>query len=161
MTDERTAAAAGAAENPAPASTAPAQSAPPAPPVPPAQSAQSAPPIAPAPFGAPAAARNPYGTLGVVGFALSLLGPLSIAGLVVSIVALVQSKRRGFGNGFALAGIIIAGVGLLVAAVVIAVAVPALVDAAQTCARLGDGVHQIGDATYTCAPGSFSVHHDF
>ena len=161
MTDERTAAAAGAAENPAPAATAPAQSAPPAPPVPPAQSAQSAPPIAPAPFGAPAAARNPYGTLGVVGFALSLLGPLSIAGLVVSIVALVQSKRRGFGNGFALAGIIIAGVGLLVAAVVIAVAVPALVDAAQTCARLGDGVHQIGDATYTCAPGSFSVHHDF
>jgi len=157
MTDERTAAAAGAAENPAAAAIAP---------------AQSGPPIAPAPFGAPAAtapaapltaaaARNPYGTLGVVGFALSLLGPLSIAGLVVSIVALVQSKRRGFGNGFALAGIIIAGVGLLVAAVVIAVAVPALVDAAQTCARLGDGVHQIGDAQYTCAPGSFSVHHGF
>jgi len=152
MTDERTAAAAGAAENPAAAATAPAQSAPPAP---------FGAPAATAPFTAPVAARNPYGTLGVVGFALSLLGPLSIAGLVVSIVALVQSKRRGFGNGFALAGIIIAGVGLLVAAVVIAVAVPALVDAAQTCARLGDGVHQIGDATYTCAPGSFSVHHDF
>ena len=161
MTDERTAAAAGAAENPAPAATAPAQSAPPIAPAPfgaPAATAPAAPFTAPA---APAAARNPYGTLGVVGFALSLLGPLSIAGLVVSIVALVQSKRRGFGNGFALAGIIIAGVGLLVAAVVIAVAVPALVDAAQTCARLGDGVHQIGDAQYTCAPGSFSVHHGF
>jgi len=146
MTDEHAAAA--PAEIPAPSPAAPGPGAPA--------------PVAPAP-GAPAAAApgNPYVTLGVIGFALSLLGPLSIAGLVVSIVALVKSKRRGFGNGFALAGIIIAGVGLLVAAVVIALAVPALVDAAQTCARLGDGVHQLGDATYTCAPGSFSVHHGF
>ena len=146
MTDEHAAAA--PAEIPVPAPAAPGPGAPA--------------PAAPAP-GAPAAAApgNPYVTLGVIGFALSLLGPLSIAGLVVSIVALVKSKRRGFGNGFALAGIIIAGVGLLVAAVVIALAVPALVDAAQTCARLGDGVHQLGDATYTCAPGSFRVHHGF
>jgi len=146
MTDEHAAAA--PAEIPAPSPAAPGPGAPA--------------PVAPAP-GAPTAAApgNPYVTLAVIGFALSLLGPLSIAGLVVSIVALVKSKRRGFGNGFALAGIIIAGVGLLVAAVVIALAVPALVDAAQTCARLGDGVHQLGDATYTCAPGSFSVHHGF
>ena len=119
---------------------------------------------APAPYTAvapPVAPRNPYATLGVVGFALSLLGPLSIAGLIISIIALVKSKRRGFGNGFALAGIIIAGVGLVAALLIAAIAVPALVDAAQTCARLGDGVHQVGDATYTCTPTSFNVHRGF
>ena len=156
MTDEHAAAAPAEIPAPSPAAPGPGAPAPVAPaPVAPAAAAPAAPP---APSVAPG---NPYVTLGVIGFALSLLGPLSIAGLVVSIVALVKSKRRGFGNGFALAGIIIAGVGLLVAAVVIALAVPALVDAAQTCARLGDGVHQLGDATYTCAPGSFSVHHGF
>ena len=118
-------------------------------------------PAADAAVAAPISSRNPYGTLGVVGFALSLLGPLSIAGLIISIIALVKSKRRGFGNGFALAGIIIAGVGLLVALLFAAFAVPALVDAAQTCARLGEGVHQVGDATYTCTPTSFHVQHGF
>jgi len=118
-------------------------------------------PAAVPPSGTPPAGGNPHLTLGIVGFALSLLGPLSIAGLVISIIALVASKRKGFGNGFALAGIIIASAALLTLAIILAVTVPALVDAAQTCGRLGDGVHQVGSATYTCAPGSFHVHRGF
>ena len=124
-----------------------------------------APALAPAPSGAPSGTRsggsNPYLALGIVGFALSLLGPLSIAGLVVSIIALVASKRKGSGNGFALAGIIIACAALLTISIILALTLPALIDAAETCGRLGDGVHQVGSATYTCAPGSFSVHSGF
>jgi len=114
-----------------------------------------------APVATPPEPRNPYGVLGVVGFALSFFFVLNIAGLVISIVALVKSKRHGFGNGFALAGIIIAGIGIAVFIVVAALVAPTLIDAAQTCARLGDGVHQIGSATYSCTPTSFSVHHGF
>lgn len=52
----------------------------------------------------------PGKTLGIVGFVLAILGPLSVAGLVVSIIGLVQSKKAGAKNGFALAGIIISAV---------------------------------------------------
>lgn len=51
----------------------------------------------------------------------------------------------------------IASVGVLITVILIAAAVGALVDAAQTCARLGNGVHTVGNATYSCAPGSFYV----
>src|SRR4051794_14159264 len=53
----------------------------------------------------------PGKTLGIVGFVLSLLGPLTVAGLIVSIIGMVQSKRANAKNGFALAGIIIGAVG--------------------------------------------------
>lgn len=108
-----------------------------------------------------AAPKNPHLVLGIVGFALSFFFILNIAGLIVSIIALVKSKRKGFSNGFALAGIIIASLGILFIAVIAALTVPTLVDAAQTCARLGDGVHQLNGATYTCTPSSFNVHRDF
>jgi len=113
---------------------------------------------APAP---PTPPRSPYFTLGVVGFALSLIAILNIAGLVISIVALVKSRRRGFRNGFALAGVIIAGVGVGIGLIILGTAIPTLVDAAQTCARLGTGVHELDGATYTCTPTSFQVYHPF
>ena len=43
----------------------------------------------------------------------------------------------------------------------VATAVPTLIDASQTCARLGDGVHELDGATYTCTPTSFSVYRHF
>jgi hypothetical protein len=105
--------------------------------------------------------KDPNFVLGVVGFALSFIGVLNIAGLIISIIAFTKSKRLGFNNGFALAGIIIAGIGVLFVAIVLLLIVPTLVDAAQTCARLGNGVHQIDGATYTCTPTSFHVSRGF
>jgi len=92
--------------------------------------------------------------LGIVGFALSFVFPFDIVGLVLCIVALVQSRRAGHNNGFAIAGIIISAVGILFCAVILALLIPAMVDLFQTCGRLGNGVHQVGGAVYTCEPGS-------
>lgn len=104
------------------------------------------------------AGRDPHQVLGIVGFALSLIAVLNLVGLTLSIIAFVRSKRSGFTNGFALAGIIIGGLGVLFLVIVAAFAVPALIDAAQTCARLGVGVHELNGATYTCTTSSVSVH---
>ena len=104
-----------------------------------------------------AAPERPGRTLGIVGFALSFVGLVDIAGLIICIVAIVQSRRAGEKNGFALAGIIIAIVGILLTAAIVALTVPLLVHAGQECARLGNGTHVIGNSTYTCTPTSFNV----
>ncbi|HEY4267108.1 MAG TPA: DUF4190 domain-containing protein [Galbitalea sp.] len=104
---------------------------------------------------APTAPR-PGRTLGIVGFVLSFIWVVDIAGLVISIIAMVKSKRAGQKNGFALAGIIISIAGILVWGSIVAVAVPSLVHAGQMCAQLGNGVHVVGNTTYTCTPTSFN-----
>ncbi|MGJ4844139.1 DUF4190 domain-containing protein [Leifsonia sp. Le1] len=106
---------------------------------------------------APPRPLDPGRGLGIAGFVLSFFFLLNIVGLVLSIVGLVQSRRAGNRNGLAVAGIIIAAVGIAVTGLIVALVVPAFVDAAQTCARLGDGVHVVGNATYTCTPTSFYV----
>jgi hypothetical protein len=106
----------------------------------------------------PAAPERPGRTLGIVGFILSFFGFIDIAALIISIVAMVTSKRAGHKNGFALAGIIISTVGILFTAGVIALIVPTLVNAGQECARLGNGTHVVGNSTYTCTPTSFNVY---
>jgi hypothetical protein len=103
----------------------------------------------------------PGRTLGIVGFALSFLAIANFVALVLSIVALVRSRRAGHQNGFAIAGIVIASVGVTVTLLILGAIVPNLVDAAQTCAELGTGVHQIGSSTYTCTPTSFHVFRRF
>ncbi|MDQ1216824.1 MULTISPECIES: DUF4190 domain-containing protein [Microbacterium] len=60
----------------------------------------------------------PGKTLGIVAFVLSFFAQL--IGLILGIVALVQSKKAGHKNGFALAAIIISSV-LLVIGVVVAI----------------------------------------
>lgn len=90
------------------------------------------------------------GALGIIGFVLSLLGPLTVAGLVVSIVGMVQSRRAHAKNGFALAGIIIGAVGavlLILAVVFMVIGVGYL---AQVCGELGPGTHFQDGVTYTC-----------
>lgn len=111
---------------------------------------------------APPASANRHSILAIIGFILSLLPFFfNLAGLIVSIIALVKSKRAGTQSGFALAGVLIGSASVLltalVASILIATLGPIFVDAAETCARLGVGVHEIGDATYTCGYGSFSV----
>ncbi|KRC61000.1 hypothetical protein ASE14_08600 [Agromyces sp. Root81] len=109
----------------------------------------------------PAPEPVPSRTLGVVGFALSLVPLTNLVGLVLSVIALVKAKRAGASNGFALAGVIIGSIGVAITLLFLGLAVPTLIDAAQTCAQLGDGVHQVGQSTYTCTPTSFSVVRNF
>lgn len=61
-------------------------------------------PSAPQPAGAPAASY-PGKTLGIVGLVLSFL--VAIAGLIVSAIALSQSKKAGYKNTPALVGLIL------------------------------------------------------
>ncbi len=106
---------------------------------------------------APSSTPDAYRTFGIVGFVLSFFVILNLAGLAISIIALVGSRRQGHRNGLALAGVVIAGAGVAVTLVIVFVLGATVVDAGQTCARLGEGVHTAGPATYTCGPGSFYV----
>ncbi|WP_051298472.1 hypothetical protein [Arthrobacter castelli] len=92
----------------------------------------------------------PGKTMGIVGFVLSLLGPLTVVGLIVSIVAMVKSKRAHTKNGFALAGIIIGiigTIGLIIGIIAFSIAIGNIM---EVCAELGPGVHQQDGVTYTC-----------
>ncbi|WP_106816190.1 DUF4190 domain-containing protein [Microbacterium timonense] len=85
-------------------------------PPPPADAAYSGAPAAapaygaapPAPYGAPAAAPVPGKTLGIVAFILSFF--IQLVALILGIVALVQSRKAGHKNGWAVAAIIISAV---------------------------------------------------
>ena len=66
--------------------------------------------------------RPPSPTLAIVGFVLAIFA--SPIGLVVSIIALVQSRRTGVGRGYAIAGIAIPTVGI-----VAAIAIPVVLNA--------------------------------
>jgi hypothetical protein len=49
----------------------------------------------------PVPAGDPFRVFGIVGFVLSLFAILNFAGLVISIIALLRSKRAGYRNRFA------------------------------------------------------------
>ena len=94
-----------------------------------------APPAAPAYDAGGYAAPNapiPGRTMGIVAFVLSFF--LQLVALVLGIVALVQSRKAGHKNGFALAAIIISVVlGIIIMSVFFAFIVPTFA-AAATCA---------------------------
>lgn len=98
----------------------------------------------------PSAGAAPGKNLGIAGFILAFLGPLTVLGLVLSIVAAVQSRRARVGNGLAWAGICvgIAGTALVVLFAVMMIIGFSLM--AETCAQLGPGVHQVGNTMVTC-----------
>lgn len=130
----------------------------------PAPQAAPAPSAAHDPTGAAATAPapssgDPGATLGIVGLVLAFF--MAPVGLIVSIVALVRSRRSGRRNGFAIAGVAVAATLLVGFAMLMALIVPPIVDAVQTCADLGPGVHQVGDARYTCTPTSSHVFYSF
>ena len=93
------------------------------------------------------ASVNPGRSLGIAGFVLSIIVPVSLIGLILSIIALVQSKRAGMKNGFALAGIIIGAVVVIGAILLLTLGFSTLF---QTCQELGNGVHEVNGVTYTC-----------
>jgi hypothetical protein len=107
-------------------------------------------PQQPAPYQPRPSSTVPGKSLGIVGFILSLLGPLTLVGLIVSIIAKVQSRKAGAKNGFALAGIIIGAIGVVVGIIVIIAIAVGAASIAKQCADLGPGVHQSGSVTITC-----------
>lgn len=116
----------------------------------------SAYPAAPPPTGQYAAPppAAPGRTLGIVAFILSFF--MALVGLILGIIALVQSRKAGQKNGFALAAIIIGAVLCVVGTIIGIVAVSALVagaaEYARLCAEYGSGTHTIGgvDMTLIC-----------
>ena len=106
----------------------------------------------PAPVPAPAApASAPGKTLGIVGLILSFFGPVSLIGLILSIVARSQSKKAGVSNTPATIGIVI---GIIVLVITIISFIVAGVGAAaliSQCADLGPGVHDVNGVTVTCS----------
>jgi hypothetical protein len=81
------------------------------------------PPAAPAYQPAPVGQKT--NTLAIVGFILSFF--VTVAGIIVSVIALRQIKQTGEGgHGFALAGLIIGIVGTVIWVIYIIVAVAAL-----------------------------------
>lgn len=90
---------------------------------------------APAYAGPPAApATVPGKTLGIVAFVLAIVPVgLSLVGLILGIIALVQSKKAGRSNGFAIAAIVIGALAVIVGILLVfAVVIPSL-NAATTC----------------------------
>jgi hypothetical protein len=90
-------------------------------------------------------ASAPGKTLGIVGLILAFVA--APIGLILSIVAKVQSRAAGVKNGPATAGII---VGILVILAYIIIPIVVLGGVAAQCADLGPGVHQVNGVTYTC-----------
>ena len=122
---------------------------------PPPAAAQPAYPAAPpASSGAPANPAIPGRTMGIVAFILSFF--IQLVGLILGIVALVQSRKAGHKNGWALAAIIISSVlivvGIIVGIAVIGTAIAGAGEYARLCAEYGSGVHQINgvEVTLTC-----------
>ncbi|CAN5242077.1 DUF4190 domain-containing protein [Frigoribacterium sp. UYMn621] len=96
----------------------------------------------------PQAGVNPGRTLGIVGFILAFF--VSPAGIIVSAIGLVRSRRAGQKNGLALAGLILSIVFLILTIVLVVAVVGATVALLNQCADLGGGVQQINGVSVTC-----------
>lgn len=94
------------------------------------------------------AASKPGKTLGIVAFVLSFF--LSLVGLILGIVALVQSRRSGYKNPWAIAAIIVGGIVLILTIVGFIMAAIFGAQALNTCAELGPGTHAVWGVPFTC-----------
>ncbi|MHA7156343.1 hypothetical protein [Arthrobacter sp. TMN-50] len=94
--------------------------------------------------------ENPGKTLGIVGMICSIIWPISVVGLIISIVAMVKSRKARMGNGFALAGIIIGVIGMITGIIAVVAIVAGVSFFAEVCAELGPGVHQYEGTEVTC-----------
>ena len=107
-------------------------------------------------YGAPATATIPGRTMGIVAFILSFF--IQIVALVLGIIALVQSKKAGHKNGWAVAAIIISSVLLVVSIIVgiiIAISLGALAaEYARLCADLGPGTHELSNGGNIVCPSN-------
>ncbi len=86
--------------------------------------------------------ENPGRTLGITGLILAFIPFLNPIGLILSIVALVKSRRAGMGNGLAVAGIIVGALATIILVLVIvllATVAPFIDDIAELCEQTGPG----------------------
>jgi len=113
---------------------------PPAPPAAPAYNAGGY----PAPTG-----PVPGKTLGIVAFILSFF--IQLVALILGIVALVQSKKAGAGNGWAIAAIIISVVGLIIGAIVLFAFIIPTFSAAATCAADPNAIVTVWGVEIPCS----------
>ena len=90
----------------------------------------------------------PGKTHGIIGLVLSIF--TTIVGLIVSIVALRQSKKAGFKNTPALIGIIIGIITTVIAIIITIVTIVAAMALLNQCGQLGSGIHDINGVTITC-----------
>ncbi|WP_243076800.1 DUF4190 domain-containing protein [Microbacterium sp. SS28] len=108
-------------------------------------------------YAAPPTTSRPGRTLGIVAFVLSFFA--QVIAIVLGIVALVQSRKAGEKNGFAVAAIIISSVlivvGIILAIVIIAIIIPQAAQLTQEilrqCQELGPGIHEIGGVPVDCS----------
>ena len=101
-----------------------------------------------------AVSEDPGKTMGIVGFVLSLLG-FGVISLIVSIVATTKSKKAGFKNGFALAGIIISTISIIIGTLAIIFIVLAGKSAYDYCKENGTTVkNPDGTTSYHCGAES-------
>ena len=113
----------------------------------------AAPPPMPAPApgtpqAAPPGTDYPGKTLGIVGLILVFF--TSVIGLIISAVALSQSKKAGYKNTPALVGVILGIISAVIGIIVAIVLIVGAVGLANQCAELGDGVHEVNGVTITC-----------
>ncbi|KRF07066.1 hypothetical protein ASH00_16090 [Arthrobacter sp. Soil782] len=97
--------------------------------------------------------ENPGKTLGIVGLVCSIIMPISLVGLILSIVAMVKSKKAGMSNGFALAGIIIGAVFTVIGIIVIILFIAGIVFAGQAfefCQSAGPGIQEFQGQEIDC-----------
>jgi hypothetical protein len=102
-----------------------------------------------APVKAPPGTDFPGKTLGIVGLILAILIPL--VGLILSIVARVQSKKAGYKNSLATAGIIVGAVLIAIYIIIWIIAAIAIAGVVAQCGDLGPGVHYVNGVTITCS----------
>jgi hypothetical protein len=122
---------------------------------PPAGPAQ--PQYAPAPppaYGAPANAPVPGRTMGIVAFILSFF--VQLIALILGIIALVQSRKAGHKNGWAVAAIIISVVLMVLGAILfVAVVIPLITyssEVVQACQAVGfEGTVEVRGLTVDCS----------
>lgn len=101
-------------------------------------------------YGAPAEGPVPGKTLGIVAFILSFF--VQLVALILGIIALVQSRRAGLKNGWALAAIIISAVLMVVGIIITIVVLTAVFGGlAAACSELGPGTWTLDNGgTITC-----------
>jgi len=102
----------------------------------------------PAPYGAPPQGTVPGKTMGIVALILAFF--MQPVGLILGIIALVQSKRAGYKNTPAVWAIIVSSV-LIVLGIIIAIVVISGFAAAGAalCAEYGTGTHEINGVPVT------------
>ena len=103
-------------------------------------------------YGQPA--ENPGKTLGIVGLVCSIIMPISLVGLILSIVAMVKSKKAGMSNGFALAGIIIGAVFTVIGIILIILLIAGAIFAGQAfefCQTAGPGIQEFQGQEIDCS----------